>query len=223
MIRLAHLLVADVNASYRQYRQLFRETLSIDYVELVVRVFEAKLAKSVKPLIDTICQKLPVNKGRPSNKGAEDNKSDDVMSNSHRRNDGTSSDVTSSQAAAAAASCLANVPEFDFRLGVRLFELYLSLKQVQSLSAQYSLPSSGGLINFSNSSPGLHHSGGGGLGSLSQQQQPSDDGLASYHLWFLKAVAKWLDIALVRAIRRIVKAVSLDDLKVRGTQLLLEN
>ena len=30
-----------------------------------------------------------------------------------------------------------------------------------------------------------------------------------YHMWFLKAVAKWLDIALFKAVRRILKAVEL--------------
>ncbi len=30
-----------------------------------------------------------------------------------------------------------------------------------------------------------------------------------YNMWFLKAVAKWLDIALFKAVRRILKAVEL--------------
>ena len=30
-----------------------------------------------------------------------------------------------------------------------------------------------------------------------------------YYMWFLKAVAKWLDIALFKAVRRILKAVEL--------------
>ena len=39
---------------------------------------------------------------------------------------------------------------------------------------------------------------------------PSD--LGAYYTWFLKAVAKWLDIALFKAVQRILKAVELDDL-----------
>ena len=36
--------------------------------------------------------------------------------------------------------------------------------------------------------------------------------LGAYYTWFLKAVAKWLDIALFKAVQRILKAVELDDL-----------
>ena len=36
--------------------------------------------------------------------------------------------------------------------------------------------------------------------------------LGPYYSWFLKAVAKWLDIALFKAVQRILKAVELDDL-----------
>ena len=32
------------------------------------------------------------------------------------------------------------------------------------------------------------------------------------HVWFNKAVARWLDIALYKAMQRIIKAVELDDL-----------
>ena len=153
MTRMAHLLVADVKASAQQYRDIFRETLNIDYVELIVKVFQAKLSKAAKPVVEATCQRLVAN---PKESGA--------------------SSPYSWQ-----PSAIINVAEFDFRVGTRLFELYLALKQIQDLSQQYS--------------------------------HGSEEGLSRYHMWFLKAVAKWLDIALVRSIRRIMKAVSLDDLK----------
>ena len=149
--RLSHLLVADVNSSKNQYRDLFRETLNIDYVELVVKVFEGKLFNVAKPLIDSTCAKLLINP----------KKDDD-------------------------ADAIVTVPEYDFRVGTRLFELYLALKQVQKLSSEFSL----------------------------------DDELVNYHLWFIKAVAKWLDIALFKAVRRILKAVALDDLKTTVDELV---
>ena len=33
------------------------------------------------------------------------------------------------------------------------------------------------------------------------------------HLWFNKAVARWLDIALYKAMQRITRAVEIDDLR----------
>ena len=36
--------------------------------------------------------------------------------------------------------------------------------------------------------------------------------VAESHVWFNKAVARWLDIALYKAMQRIIKAVDLDDL-----------
>lgn len=36
--------------------------------------------------------------------------------------------------------------------------------------------------------------------------------LTESHVWFNKAVARWLDIALYKAMQRIIKAVDLDDL-----------
>ena len=36
--------------------------------------------------------------------------------------------------------------------------------------------------------------------------------LSESHVWFNKAVARWLDIALYKAMQRIIKAVDLDDL-----------
>ena len=55
------------------------------------------------------------------------------------------------------------------------------------------------VVKSSESSGEDSGSGGGGVGS--------------YHKWFIRAVAKWLDMALAKAIGRIVKAVEIDDLK----------
>lgn len=37
--------------------------------------------------------------------------------------------------------------------------------------------------------------------------------MANSHTWFNKAVARWLDIALYKAMQRIIRAVELDDLE----------
>ena len=37
LTRLTHLLVADIRSSSQQFRQIFRDSLNIDYVELLVR------------------------------------------------------------------------------------------------------------------------------------------------------------------------------------------
>ena len=36
--------------------------------------------------------------------------------------------------------------------------------------------------------------------------------MSESHVWFNKAVARWLDIALYKAMQRIIKAVELDDM-----------
>ena len=46
-------------------------------------------------------------------------------------------------------------------------------------------------------------------------------GVGSYHRWFIRAVAKWLDMALSKAIGRIVRAVELDDLRRTVDDLVL--
>jgi BAI1-associated protein 3 len=47
----------------------------------------------------------------------------------------------------------------------------------------------------------------------SQKEEAAAATSFSYHKWFIRAVAKWLDIALFKAIGRITKAVELDDLR----------
>ena len=71
-------------------------------------------------------------------------------------------------------------------VGTQLFELYLGLQQFYTLG--FSVLKSEA------------KEGGGGLD------------FTVFHNWFLRAVAKWLDIALYKAMVRIVRSVRLDTL-----------
>ncbi len=42
---------------------------------------------------------------------------------------------------------------------------------------------------------------------------PSASDFMSNHLWFNKAISRWLDIALYKAMQRICRAVDLDDME----------
>ena len=68
-------------------------------------------------------------------------------------------------------------------VGTQLFELYLALQQFYTLG-------------FSVIKKGVSHSD-----------------FTVFHSWFLRAVAKWLDIALYKAMVRIVRAVQQDNLR----------
>ena len=121
------------------------------------------------------------------------------------------------------------VPEFEFRVGTRLFELYLALQSFNSLttdvlnekaSATYAISNcmcddvSNSSSTNSTSSGDMNSShGSSSSSSTTTQHHPNHHCLANYHWWFLKGVAKWLDIALLKAIKRIFKAVALDGLK----------
>ena len=72
-------------------------------------------------------------------------------------------------------------------IGTQLFELYLSLQQFYTL----------------------------GFSVLKKDVEngPGQQDFTVFHSWFIKAVAKWLDIALYKAMTRIVRSVKLDDLK----------
>lgn len=91
------------------------------------------------------------------------------------------------------------VPEFDLVIGTRLFELYLSLQEFYKLIESNIGNNLDGNTTLSSSSSGSQSSVHGDLGP--------------YYTWFLKAVAKWLDIALFKAVQRILKAVEMDDLR----------
>ena len=47
---------------------------------------------------------------------------------------------------------------------------------------------------------------------LDHPDYPASEFMSS-HMWFNNAVARWLDIALYKAMQRIIKAVELDDLE----------
>ena len=48
--------------------------------------------------------------------------------------------------------------------------------------------------------------------TLQVAELPETEAFMNNHAWFNKAVARWLDIALYKAMQRIIKAVDLDDL-----------
>lgn len=73
-------------------------------------------------------------------------------------------------------------------VGTQLFELYLGLQQFYTLG-------------FSVLKSEAKEGGGGG-----------GPDFTVFHSWFLRAVAKWLDIALYKAMVRIVRSVRLDTL-----------
>ena len=75
-------------------------------------------------------------------------------------------------------------------VGTQLYELYLALQQFYSLGFT--------VIKQSREEE--------------EKEDPREE-FTIFHSWFIRAVAKWLDIALYKAMVRIVKAVQLDDLK----------
>ena len=54
LTRLAHLLIADVESGAKQYRQLFKQTLNIDYVDLAFKEYETQLRQSSRSLIKLV-------------------------------------------------------------------------------------------------------------------------------------------------------------------------
>jgi hypothetical protein len=48
---VTHLLIADVDSGAKQYRQLLRQTLNIDYVELAFKEYETQLRQSSQNFI----------------------------------------------------------------------------------------------------------------------------------------------------------------------------
>ena len=91
----------------------------------------------------------------------------------------------------------------SLNVGTQLYELYLALQQFYSL----------GFSIFKGSKDNPDGAGGCALTSGCAGGLGETDEFTVFHSWFIKAVAKWLDIALYKAMVRIVKAVKLDDLK----------
>ena len=91
----------------------------------------------------------------------------------------------------------------SLNVGTQLYELYLALQQFYSL----------GFSIFKGSKDNPDSASGCALSSSCTSGLGETDEFTVFHSWFIKAVAKWLDIALYKAMVRIVKAVKLDDLK----------
>lgn len=213
LTRIAHMLIADVTSSKDRYGGLFRETLNVDYVEICYREFESSLAKVSKPFVLRICDRLNVN---PNHR----NKKRPLPEFTPRT---TSVEVSGDggQIALGNPSEVVLVPEFDFRVGRRLFELYLALKEFNLLGNEV-LPGTGDgrrLLVLPEASQGPHPVPGAPAGPVDQATAgaeacyPNQQGFLNFHMWFVKAIAKWLDIALLEAVKRILKAVKLDGLR----------
>ena len=96
--------------------------------------------------------------------------------------------------------------EEDILVGTKLFELYLAMQQFYQLGGELSEEGT----DFMNSSR-CSDSGAESTNSSSESVS-SLENVHNYHKWFTKAVAKWLDIALFKAMKRILRAVHLDKL-----------
>ena len=83
-----------------------------------------------------------------------------------------------------------NVLKPSLTVGTQLFELYLSLQQFYTLGLS--------VIKKDNTT---------------ENTKDENKDFTVFHSWFIRAVAKWLDIALYKAMVRIVKAVRLDNLQ----------
>ncbi len=177
--RLAHLLAADLSQSAERLGEPFRETLGVDYARLAHRAYEARLRRGgVEALIAEVCERL-----RPVAFVCED----------EGGGGGDSKKV-----------------EVDVALGTKLFELYLSLQKfyrVRKGGGEEAEEDIDGRVMLrqqqlsSGSDSGNESSAGSDESSSHCRQQ--QHGLSRYHRWFLRAVGKWLDIALFKALRRI--------------------
>ena len=96
-------MVADIKSSQQNFRKFFRDQLNIDYIEIIVRVFESKLALVSKPIVESACQRLTA----------------------------AAKQVDSEGDSGSGAAVIVSVPDCDFRVGTKLFELYLAMKQMQ--------------------------------------------------------------------------------------------
>ena len=105
LTKLTNLLIADLKTSITTYRDLFRETLNVDYVELACKEYEKHLGILAKNLVTTVCDRLVLNQRRLRRR----------QSNASEEN-------------------IVIVPEFDLVIGTRLFELYLSLQEFYKLT-----------------------------------------------------------------------------------------
>ena len=105
LTKLTNLIIADIKTSMNTYRDLFRETLNVDYVELACKEYEKYLGPLAKSLVTTVCDRLIVNQRRLKRRTRFDDNDQNIVI----------------------------VPEFDLVIGTRLFELYLSLQEFYKL------------------------------------------------------------------------------------------
>ena len=88
-------------------------------------------------------------------------------------------------------------------LGTKLFELYLALQQFYRMSGGVKIEVVPCQRSDGSGSDSGNESNGSSSSSVSFQ-------LEHFHRWFLGAVDRWLDIALLKAMRRISRAVQMD-------------
>ena len=201
LTKLAHLLTSDIKASIKQYKDLFRETLNIDYVELAFKEFENNLCMISKDVVIEACNRMTINPNKNNNEVYPTIAPEGII----RNNDVGENNVFDN---------IVVVPEYEFRVGTRLFELYLALQSFNSLSNEIlPQPCLNGNSMYDAMSTSTNSTHSSDANSNTSSSSPPHHYLASYYLWFLKGVSKWLDIALLKAIKRIFKAVALDDLK----------
>ena len=182
LTKLTNLLIADIKTSMATYQDLFRETLNIDYVELACKEYEKHLGPLAKSIVTTVCDRLILNQRRLKRR-----------TRSHFPENPDRDQIVV-------------VPEFDLVIGTRLFELYLSLQEFYKLVNLSSSQRSANLAFRSSSTAGYSADGNTTMSSTSTASSSSSAGdLGPYFTWFLKAVAKWLDIALFKAVQRILK------------------
>ena len=103
------------------YRDLFRETLNVDYVELACKEYEKQLGPLAKNLVNQVCERLVLNPRRLQRRARFDQTDNIVI-----------------------------VPEFDLVIGTRLFELYLSLQEFYKLVHSQRSTAASSVNNLSN-------------------------------------------------------------------------
>ena len=198
LTKLTHLMTSDIKASIQQYKELFRESLNIDYVELAFKEFENNLCLVSKDLVVEVCNRMTINPNK--------NKTDCYSSNLP---EGTLQGKKLGEQIL--FDNIVVVPEDEFRIGTRLFELYLALQSFHSLSNEI-LPQP--CLNGNFTTDAMSTSTNSTLSDTNSNRSSSPQHcISNYYFWFLKGVSKWLDIALLKAIKRIFKAVALDELK----------
>ena len=188
-------MTSDIKASIKQYKELFRETLNINYVELAFKEFENNLCLVSKDLVVEVCNRMTINPSKNNSGHYQSNFSEGSFKNQ--------------QIAESMFDNIVVVPEYEFKVGTRLFELYLALQSFQTLACDI-LPQHG--VTNSSTMDAMSTSTNSTLSDTTTNGLLPHHSISNYYIWFLKGVSKWLDIALLKAIKRIFKAVALDNL-----------